>query len=329
MPQKSITRATDFSGLDCPVTALQKMGIPYKHIFSCDNDSHCKKQILANHSPICFFDDIKDTKTRFDHFPPKGKIDIYVSGIPCQAYSGLSERQTLEIKNTKIQGNTDLIKHVLVTIRRLQPKVCIFENVPLFEKEADYTKLMKAMKRYRYDTYSDILNSKDYGIPQLRRRIYIVCISKSTKKKSATFVYPPVHSEKCKNIKAIANMKSTNTTCDVPLNETYTMFLLQNKEKIKDLCFINLCSATRHNMCPADKKNIGCLTTNCAGIYNLVQNRYATVDELLTLQGFDPKKFKQVVTNRQVTKQIGNSMTVNVLEAIFRSIFDYVLFENT
>ena len=327
MPKNIINIATDFSGLDCPVTALQKMNVKYKHVFSCDNDIHCKKQILANHSPICFFDDIKDTKTRFDHFPPSGQIDIYVSGIPCQAYSGLSERQTLEDKNAKIKGNSDLIKHVLITVRRLLPKVCIFENVPLFEREPDYKKLIKAMKRYKYNTYSEILNSKDYGIPQLRRRIYIVCILKSVNKKEASFVYPPEHVKKCRNIKTIANMKSTNTTSDMELNESYSMFLHENKDKIEGLCFINLCSATRHNMCPVDKNNIGCLTTNCAGTYNLVQKRYATIDELLTLQGFDPKKFKQVVSNRQLTKQIGNSMTVHVLEAIFRSIFNYVNFD--
>ena len=44
------------------------------------------------------------------------------------------------------------------------------------------------------------------------------------------------------------------------------------------------------------------------------------------LQGFDPKKFNQVVTNRQLSKQIGNSMTITVLEAIYRSIFNYVQF---
>ena len=49
------------------------------------------------------------------------------------------------------------------------------------------------MKRYKYDTYSEILNSKNYGIPQLRRRIYIVCILKNVNKKEATFVYPPEH----------------------------------------------------------------------------------------------------------------------------------------
>ena len=322
---KELTIATDFSGINAPLHALDKMNIKYKLIFSCDNDIHCKKQILAHHAPICFFDDIKDTKTRLNHFPPEGYIDIYVSSMPCQPYSGLTNRSTLEEKNSKIQGNTELLKHVLFTIRKLRPKVAIFENVALFKREPDYDTLIKSMKRYKYDVYSEILNSKDYGIPQLRRRVYIICILKSIPKKCESFQYPPPKVDKCRSVISIANSKSDNVTSPVELTEAYRLFLSQNKHKIKQHAFVNLCSATRHNTFPADMKNIGCLTTNCCGMYNLIKNRYATIDELLMLQGFDPKKFTQVVTNRQLTKQIGNSMTVNVLEAIFKSIFDYIL----
>ena len=326
MKKHVLNVATDFSGINAPLHALDRMGIQYRLIFSCDNDTHCKSQILAHRAPICFFDDIKDTKTRFNHFPPKETIDIYVSSMPCQPYSGLMERQTLQEKTSKIKGNTDLLKHVLITIRRLLPKVAIFKNVALFQREPDYDVLIKAMKRYRYDVYSKILNSKDYGIPQLRRRVYIVCILKTTKKKSETFVYPPPHVEKCRSIMSIAQSKTTNVTSTAPLTEAYRLFLIKNESKTEGHCFVNLCSALRHDTFPVDKKHVGCLTTNCSGMYNLISKRYATIDELLMLQGFEPKKFKQVVTNRQLTKQIGNSMTVHVLEAIFKSLFDHLVF---
>ena len=317
---------SDFSGIEAPLFALNRLGIKYKHIFSCDNDSHCKQSILANFNPICFFDDIRDKKTRFDHFPPQGQIDIYVVGLPCQPYSGLTERNTLLEKETKIKGNSDLLKHVILTFRRLLPKIIIFENVALFQREPDYQLLINALKRSKYDVHSELLNSKDYGIPQLRKRVYIVAIARSVKKKTSTFNYPPPVIPKCRNIKTIAKSLSTNVTSDIPLNESYSFFLQKNKEKVPGHSFVNLCSATRHGTFPADKKHVGCLTTNCTGMYNLIQNRYATIDELLMLQGFDPKKFKQVVSTRQMTKQIGNSMTVNVLEAIFSSIFQYVQF---
>ena len=52
-------------------------------------------------------------------------------------------------------------------------------------------------------------------------------------------------------------------------------------------------------------------------------HRYATIKEKLSLQGF-PKNFKQVVSNTQMSKQIGNSMSVNVLKCLFKSIFKHV-----
>ena len=326
MPERELLIGTDFSGINAPVHALEKMGANFRLVFSCDNDVYCKQQILANKSPICFFDDIKDTKTRFTYFPPKGDIDIYVSSMPCQPYSGLTDRPTFQDKQKKIDGNSELLKYVLISVRRLLPKVAIFENVALFKREQDYIKLVNAMKRYKYDVYSEILNSKDYGIPQLRKRVYIVCIARDVKKKNKSFVYPPPVVPKCRNVMTIARSNSTNVTSQTPLNETYVLFLKKYKDEAKKHAFINLCSAVRHDTFPADTKNVGCLTTNCSGMYNLIQGRYATIDELLMLQGFDPKKFKQVVTNRQLTKQIGNSMTVHVLEAIFRSIFNYVQF---
>ena len=324
--QRPITIATDFSGINAPVYALEKMGIKYKLIFSCDNDNLCKQQILAQNPPVCFFDDITDKKTRFNHFPPPEYIDIYVASMPCQPYSGLTEYNTLEEKKNRIKSNTDLMKHVSATVKRLLPKVVLFENVALFKREKDYTRLINIMKRLKYDVYSEILNSKDYGTPQLRKRVYIVCISRNTVKKTEAFEYPPPHIQKNKNIAVIAKCKSTNVTTNASLSESFRLFLNQHEEDLKGHYYINLASALRHHTCPSDKNNVGCLTTNCASLWNILQNRFATVDELLMLQGFDPKKFNQVVTNRQLSKQIGNSMTISVLEAIYRSIFNYVQF---
>ena len=324
--QRPITIATDFSGINAPVYALDKMGVKYQLIFSCDNDTLCKQQILAQHAPICFFDDLTDKKTRFNHFPPSGHIDIYVASMPCQPYSGLTEYNTLEEKKQRVKGNTDLMRHVILTVKRLLPKVVIYENVALFKREKDYTKLINTMKRLKYDVYSEILNSKDYGTPQLRKRVYIVCIARNTIKKTNSFEYPPPHVPKGRNIAVIAKCKSTNTTTNVSLTESFRLFLEEHKEELKGQSYINLASALRHHTCPSDKTNVGCLTTNCASLWNIPMNRFATVDELLMLQGFDPKKFNQVVTNRQLAKQIGNSMTITVIEAIYKSIFSYVQF---
>ena len=54
----------------------------------------------------------------------------------------------------------------------------------------------------------------------------------------------------------------------------------------------------------------------CSGHeWNVLLSRYANIKELLTLQGF-PKNFKQVISSTQMKKQLGNSMSVNVVECL-------------
>jgi site-specific DNA-cytosine methylase len=60
-----------------------------------------------------------------------------------------------------------------------------------------------------------------------------------------------------------------------------------------------------------------CITAN-SRTWCVPQHRYANIKERLSLQGF-PKNFKQVVSNTQMKKQIGNSMSVNVLKAIIKN----------
>ena len=77
------------------------------------------------------------------------------------------------------------------TIQIVHPKVIVIENVPLFIKQPDYKMVCTTLKRYKYDVYKEILNSKDYGVPQLRKRVYIVAIAHSAPKYSnVSFVYP-------------------------------------------------------------------------------------------------------------------------------------------
>ena len=64
-----------------------------------------------------------------------------------------------------------------------------------------------------------------------------------------------------------------------------------------------------------------CPTITCSNrLWNILLSRYSNVNERLMLQGF-PKNFKQVVSNTQMHKQIGNSMSVNVIKNILKNLF--------
>jgi site-specific DNA-cytosine methylase len=64
-------------------------------------------------------------------------------------------------------------------------------------------------------------------------------------------------------------------------------------------------------------KNISPTLTTTSKYYIFEKNRNITLEETLKLQGF-PSNFKQVVSNNQLMKQIGNSMSVNVLKVIIQ-----------
>jgi len=68
---------------------------------------------------------------------------------------------------------------------------------------------------------------------------------------------------------------------------------------------------------------IGTITTCCRNKWCIPLQRRANIKELLSLQGF-PKNFKQVVSNTQLKKQIGNSMSVNVLKEIIKSCLETI-----
>ena len=330
---KLITVATDCSGIEAPLAALQNMNVAYDHLWSSDSNKFCKQMITSNHTPHVFFDDILNVSTRKKQLRPfTNKLDLYVVGFPCQSYSALTVHKDEEQRTTRIQNNALIIDSILKTIQCIHPKVIVIENVPLFMKQDDYTNVCTRLQRYKYDVYKEILNSKNYGVPQLRKRLYIVAIAQSVpKKKDAVFVYPPVQTKNCISLlkliqKARRYKKDIIQSRNRLVPPSYQDFLKQHKKELKDHVFINIPSAMRHKTIPADKEHASCLTTNCKGVWNLTENRFATTSELLLLQGFDPSKLKCTVSLNQLTHQIGNSMTISVLQAIFRSVFDYVQF---
>jgi DNA-cytosine methyltransferase len=89
--------------------------------------------------------------------------------------------------------------------------------------------------------------------------------------------------------------------------------------------FIGLSSGSRHYGVPSLSDTVSCLTTNCKSLYCVPERRFATGNELLLLQGFDPENFVCNVSKARIARQVGNTMTVHVLQAIFRSIFEHVV----
>lgn len=297
-----ISIGTDCSGIEAPIQALKNLGIKFSHKWSCEIDKYAQESLLANYNPELLFTDIKQKRI----LP---NIDIYVCGFPCQSFSYAGHRKgTADPRGTIFYDCYSVIKNKL-------PKVFILENVKglltINNGETWKTILDHLNSLGKYNVYHKILNTRDYGIPQNRERIFIVGILKSFEKTQFKFPEPC----KMKNIKHFSDeyILKRKIVDDKKVYKTARKSYNKSKAVFIDLDWVNIVSPNSY-------------TTYCSTIatgsnfWYKPTNRKASIKELLSLQGF-PRKFKQVVSNTQMIKQIGNSMSVNVLEKLFIQIF--------
>jgi len=304
MPKK-LRVGTDCSGIEAPIEALKQLKIPYNHVFSSEIDKYCIESIISNHEPEILFGYDEDypngdiTKRDIDDVPD---IDLYVCGFPCQPFSSAGKRKGSKDK----RGNVFWGCYEVIT--EIQPKYFIFENVKGIlssNQGKDWDVIEDVLDDFRdigYQVEWKVLNTKDYGIPQNRERLYIV----GTKGKK--FEWPKV--KKCK------------------LLSSYVDFTLNHQDKIRDSAkshmskfnkqyFVDLGFVKQNKYINGDKI-APCILTTCGNYWCVPLHRYAVVKELLSLQGFN--NIKQTVSTAQLKKQIGNSMSVNVLKEIMKKM---------
>jgi len=304
---------TDCSGIDSPIQALQQLKIPFEHKWSCEIDPFAQKTILANYSPELL---LSDMKNRDHSLLPD--CDIYVAGFPCQSFSNIGKKLGRKDKRSSIMF--ECVK----TIEEKLPKIFILENVKnliSIQKGKIFDLLMNLLEEISdkdgdsiYNLYAGIYDTKDYGIPQHRERLYVIGIRKDVETKP--FVPPKPIKMKCLD-SFLENEKGKDIPCDTV--SSYIKMIQQKYGK----------NAPRRNFVIATAgfgnfmEDI-CPTLTCHTYFYLTKyKRYLSAQEMMRLQGF-PKSFKQVVSDVHWRKQAGNTMSVNVLKALFREIFECI-----
>ncbi|MEW2584410.1 DNA cytosine methyltransferase [Streptomyces virginiae] len=112
----------------------------------------------------------------FDPTPFKGQVDVIMGGPPCQGFSGLGKEDPTDPRN-------ELWQEYVRVVAKVHPKVFVIENVDRFLKSAQYAELLSAAKTpghplHDYAVVPAVLNSADYGVPQARRRVIVICTHK-------------------------------------------------------------------------------------------------------------------------------------------------------
>ena len=175
-PQRVIRLATSFSGIGAIEYAFKRLGLNSEIVFAGDIDSNCKKTYFANYNikEEQWHTDIKE----FSAKPFRNKVDLFVGGAPCQAFSIVGDQ--LGFADTR----GTLFREFARVVKECRPKVFIFENVQgLFKHDDGKTwKVIKnTFENYcGYDVHYQLLNARDYGIPQIRERLYCIGFRRKT-----------------------------------------------------------------------------------------------------------------------------------------------------
>ncbi len=100
----------------------------------------------------------------------RGDLDLLAACPPCQ---GFSIMRTKNGSHTNRDSRNDLIFEVLRMVRAMKPKCVMLENVPGLARNGRYVAFSKGLESLGYRIKSAVLNAKDYGVPQRRRRLVV------------------------------------------------------------------------------------------------------------------------------------------------------------
>ena len=169
-----------FGGIGACSAALKELGIPYKIVDYVEIDKYAVASFNAIHGTnfepqdICKWD--KDIK-----------VDLIMHGSPCQDFS-LAGKQAGGDKGSGTRSS--LMYETIRIVNKLNPKYVIWENVKnLLSKKHihNFKAYLETMEQLGYINYYEVLNAKDYGIPQNRERVFTISIRKDINK---GFVFP-------------------------------------------------------------------------------------------------------------------------------------------
>ena len=376
---------TLFSGIGAIEQALMRSNIPYEIEFACDNgdieinydhdeefkkikkmkskidkkkyvddlyasksrkQNYVKQSYLANYGENISEDDFHFDINLLDGTDYKDKVDLLVGGSPCQSFSAVGFRRGLE------DARGTLFYEYARVIKEVNPKVFIYENVrglTTHDHGKTWEIIKGIFKSLNYTiTEPQILNAADYGIPQNRRRIFVVGIRNDLKIKKK-FEYP-------KPIKLKYSMKQfLESRCEFGnfqydkngnikvIESPFDPSRIDDKYVLSNLVRKYVLTPGTKTFKTSIKYDLDVARTvlstmgnrHRAGVDNYMTDkgdenklRMLTEREALRLMGYSDN-FKIVVSRAQMYKQAGNSIVVDVMLAVLNEIINTGVFEES
>ena len=316
-----------FAGIGGFRIAMQSLG--GKCVFTSEWDKEAQKTYRANFGEVPFGD---ITKEETKKFIPDG-FDVLCAGFPCQAFSIAGKRGGFD------DTRGTLFFDVAEIIKRKKPKAIFLENVKGLRNHDQGKTLETILNVLRNDLgyyvpEPQVLNAKDFGVPQNRERIFIVGFRKDLK--ITSFEYPKPTKKKVK----FADVKEKKVPPTKFFISTQYLQTLHNHkarhaskgngfgfEIIPDTGIANavVCGGMgrERNLVIDHRITDYTPTTHIKGTVNREGIRKMTPREWARLQGF-PDNYKIPVADASAYKQFGNSVAVPAIKATANNILNLI-----
>ncbi|MHB8261648.1 MAG: DNA cytosine methyltransferase [Bacteroidia bacterium] len=317
-----------FAGIGGFRLAMQNLG--GKCVFTSEWDKEAQRTYKANFGEVPFGD---ITKEQVKNYIPND-FDLLCAGFPCQAFSIAGKRGGFN------DTRGTLFFDVAEIIKRKKPKAIFLENVKGLRNHNGGRTLATILNVLRNDLgyyvpEPQIINAKDFGVPQQRERIYIVGFRKDLNIKE--FEYPKPSKKKV----TFSQVKEKKT---VPtkyyLSTQYFQTLINHKARheskgngfgfaiIPDDSIANSIvvggMGRERNLVIDNRITDYTPTTHIKGVVNREGIRKMTPREWARLQGF-PDKYKIPVADASAYRQFGNSVAVPAIQATANKILEIIL----
>lgn len=256
----------------------------------------------------------------------KGRLDLFVGGSPCQSFSTYGKKGGLS------DARGTLFFEYARLVDEIQPTVFIYENVrglKIHDGGKTWPKMKEIFEGLNYDIYEQVLDAVNYGLPQMRKRMFVVGIRRDVPHHEYIFPAPQKLNKKVSDYleptvpdEYYLPVKGFNWVTDLKRND--------NKARVnRDIMGcqtavqqINWSGDFRVE--PAKQSHIDNPNIHVApwGKIKKAVARKLMPRECVKLMGF--KNFVIDVPDRVAYRQSGNSIAVPVMKAVIKSVFDAV-----
>lgn len=290
-----------FGGIGACSKALERLGIDYEIADYVEIDKYAAKSFNAMHDTnfepqdICKWD--KDIE-----------VDLIMHGSPCQDFS-LAGKQAGGDEGSGTRSS--LMYETIRIVKKLKPKYVIWENVKnLLSKKHrhNFDAYLETMEQLGYTNYYQVLNAKDYGIPQNRERVFTISILGDE-----SFEFPEKQELKLK----LKDMLEDEVDEKYYLSEKMMNYVLDNNDTQKGTKWEGRADNDTLNSNIAHTLSVrGAGGCQRAGVSNFIIDNYEQEIKVKDVKQFISNKYKNFIEENGYIPEMFNPYNTNEIKDI-------------